>query len=169
MSAAPLRIRCRTGDEARHIVSLLLSRRMDPKNIDVISAEPLHDVGELISGKSHLPVFVISGAALGASAGWALAAVTARLYPLHTGGMPIISRLPAGIVTYEAMMLLAGLFTFVGMLLEARLVRKLPADYFQHAEVIADGEIHVVARVGSAEEAEDLQIAVQAGLYGSET
>jgi hypothetical protein len=169
MSVAPLRIRCRTGEEARHIVSLLLSRKLAPGDIDVISAEPLHDVGERISGKSRLPVFVIAGAVVGASAGWALAAVTARLYPLNTGGMPIVSRLPAGIVTYEAMMLLAILFAFVGMLLEARLVRKLPKDYPEHAGALIDGEFHVVARVASAEEAEKLQMAVETGLYGSKT
>ncbi len=169
MSVAPMRIRCRNGDEARHIVTLLLSRKLDPKDIEVISAEPLHDVGELISGKSRLPIFVVTGAIVGASAGWAMAAVTARLYPLNTGGMPVISQLPAGIVTYEAMMLLAVLFTFVGMLLEARLPRKLPGEYRQHADAVIDGEIHVVARVASVEEAEDLQIAVETGRYGTET
>jgi hypothetical protein len=135
------------------MVALLLSRRIDPKDIQVLSAEPLHDIGEILSPKSRLPWFTLFGAVLGAVAGYSLAAGTARLYPLNTGGMPIVSALPVGIVTYEAMMFMAVLFTLGGLLLEARLLRRRPAGY---DDAISEGEIHVLTRALSDSEAAEL-------------
>ena len=168
MADVPLRFRCRTLDEARHVVSLLVSRRIPPEEIEVLSAEPLHDVGEALTGKSRLPVFVVAGALTGAAAGWGLATVTARLYPINTGGMPIVSPLPAGIVTYEAMMLLAVLFTFAGLLLEGRLLRRRPPGSERFSEPLLEGEVHVLVRVTSADEADDLRLAVESGRSSTE-
>jgi len=159
MSPPGLRIRCATLDEARRVVSLLLSREIPPKNIEVVSAEPIHDVGAAISGKSRLPVFVISGAGLGIAAGYGLAAATARLYPINTGGMPIVSPLPVGIVTYEMMMLIAILFTLAGMLWEGKLLRKQPRDKTGATDTLSDDEILIVVKGVSAEETENLRAA----------
>ena len=169
MSSSSCRIKCDTLDQARHVVSLLRSRNIPNRNIRVFSAEPIHDVGEAISGKSRLGAFLLSGAFIGAIAGFALAAVTARLYPLDTGGMPIVSALPVGIVTYEAMMLVAVVFSVIGLILEARLLRRVAPEFHSHAREITDGEIHVVAEVASNEVAEDLRIQVDSGRYGIET
>ncbi len=159
MSPPGLRIRCATLDEARRVVSFLLSRAIPPKNIEVLSAEPIHDVGAAISGKSRLPVFVISGAGLGIAAGYGLAAVTARLYPINTGGMPIVSPLPVGIVTYEMMMLIAILFTLAGMLWEGKLLRKQPRDATGFTDTLSDDEILIVVRGMSEQETEKLRAA----------
>jgi len=159
MSPPGLRIRCATLDEARRVVSLLLSREIPPKNIEVVSAEPIHDVGAAISGKSRLPVFVILGAGLGIAAGYGLAAATARLYPINTGGMPIVSPLPVGIVTYEMMMLIAILFTLAGMLWEGKLLRKQPRDKTGATDTLSDDEILIVVKGVSAEETENLRAA----------
>jgi hypothetical protein len=159
MSAPGLRIRCATLDEARRVVSLLLSREISPKNIEVFSTEPIHDVGAAVSGKSRLPVFVLLGAALGIAAGYGLAAGTARLYPINTGGMPIVSPLPVGIVTYEMMMLMAILFTLAGMLWEGKLLRKQPRDHTGFTETLSDDEVLIVVKGVSAEEAESLRAA----------
>jgi hypothetical protein len=169
MTIPPLHLSCGTADEAGHIVSLLISRNVKPEDIEVLSAEPLHELGETISGKSRLPAFVLTGAALGIVAGWSMAALTALLYPVDTGGMPIVARLPAGIVTYESMMLLAVLFTLGGMLLEGRLLRRRCKEYEECADSIIDGEIHIFARVASDEESEALRLAVETGPCGSET
>jgi hypothetical protein len=158
MSAPGLRIRCATLDEARRVVSLLLSRAIPAKNIEVLSAEPIHDVGAAISGKSRLPVFVVSGAVLGIAAGYGLAVATARLYPINTGGMPIVSPLPVGIVTYEMMMLIAILFTLAGMLWEGKLLRKQPRDQ-TGADTLSDDEVLIVVKGISAEETENLRAA----------
>jgi Alternative complex III, ActD subunit len=159
MSAPGLRIRCATLDEARRVVSLLLSREISPKNIEVFSTEPIHDVGAAVSGKSRLPVFVLLGAALGIAAGYGLAAGTARLYPINTGGMPIVSPLPVGIVTYEMMMLMAILFTLAGMLWEGKLLRKQTRDHTGFTETLSDDEVLIVVKGVSVEEAENLRAA----------
>jgi hypothetical protein len=159
MSAPELRIRCATLDEARRVVSLLLSRAIPPKNIEVLSAEPIHDIGASVSGKSRLPVFVLSGAVLGIAAGYGLAVATARLYPINTGGMPIVSPLPVGIVTYEMMMLMAILFTLAGMLWEGKLLRKQPRDQTGFTDTLSDDETLIVVKGISPEETENLRAA----------
>jgi hypothetical protein len=169
MNGTPLRIRCRTLDEARHVISLLVSRHVPPGRIDVLSAEPLHDVGEALTGRTRLPVFVVAGAITGAIAGYSLGAVTARLYPLNTGGMPIVSPLPIGIVTYEAMMLLAVLFTLAGVVLEGRLGRRRPPGSDRFLEPLLDGEVHVLTRVASEDEAEGLRLLVENARADTET
>jgi Protein of unknown function (DUF3341) len=157
MSASGLSIRCGTLDEARWVVSLLLSRAIPAKNIEVLSAEPIHDVGAAVSGKSRLPVFVLSGAGLGIAAGYGLAAATARLYPINTGGMPIVSPLPVGIVTYEMMMLMAILFTLAGVLWEGKLLRKQPPS--GATDMLPEDEILIVVKGVSAEEVENVKAA----------
>ena len=155
-----LEIRCSTLDEARHVVRLLVSHRVPAEAIEVLSAEPIHEIGDAVSGRSRLPVYVLAGAAWGIAGGWALASLTARWYPINTGGMPIVSGLPAGIVTYEAMMLLAVLFTLAGLLIEGRLLRRRPAERPETVEAMLDGDVYVRARV-PPEEAESLRFAVE--------
>lgn len=60
----------------------------------------------------------LAAAAVGALAGFGLAAGTAWLYPVQTGDKPIIALFPAGIVTFEVTMLFAIIGTMVGMFLE---------------------------------------------------
>jgi Alternative complex III, ActD subunit len=163
MNRPGLHIRCATLDEARRVVSLLLSRKIPPKNIEVLSGEPIHDVGASVSGKSRLPVFVLTGAVLGIAAGYGLAAATARLYPINTGGMPIVSPLPVGIVTYEMMMLMAILFTLAGMLWEGKLLRKQPRDPTGRTHSFLDDEVLIIVRGMSAEEIRNLQAAADLG------
>lgn len=160
-----MQFRCSTADEAVHMVKLLLSSEVRASDIEVISAEPIQEIESLIAGKSRLPAFVLGGAFVGISAGFFLASGTARLYPINTGGMPIVSLLPVGIVTYEAMMLFAVLFSLAGLLLEAGLLRKRPADVQRHALDIADGEVLVLARVSSLETADALRAATSSQAY----
>jgi Protein of unknown function (DUF3341) len=100
----------------------------------------------------------MSGAVLGIAAGYGLAVATARLYPINTGGMPIVSPLPVGIVTYEMMMLIAILFTLAGMLWEGKLLRKQPRDQ-TGADALSDDEVLIVVKGISAEETENLRAA----------
>jgi hypothetical protein len=154
-----MQFRCSTADKAVLIVKLLLSSEVRASDIEVMSAEPIQEIESLIAGKSRLPIFVLGGAFLGIVAGFSLASGTARLYPINTGGMPIVSLLPVGIVTYETMMLFAVLFSLAGLLLEAGLLRKKPTDVPPHAQSIADGEVLVLARVNSSKIADELRAA----------
>ena len=80
------------------------------------------------------------GALFGAVAGFALAAGTARLYPVQTADKPIIALFPTGIITYECMMLCALLGTLLGMLLEMGLP---DLQRRAHDPEIADGLIGI--------------------------
>jgi Alternative complex III, ActD subunit len=88
-----------------------------------------------------------------------LAVATARLYPINTGGMPIVSPLPVGIVTSEMMMLMAILFTLAGMLWEGKLLRKQPRDQTGFTDTLSDDETLIVVKGISPEETENLRAA----------
>jgi hypothetical protein len=148
----PLRISCETPEQAKRVLSALLERDVEPVDLVVCSAEPFHDIGYGVAGGSRLPYFVVGGALAGALGGLALAVVTARLYPLDTGGMPIVAWLPVGIVTYESMMLLAVLFTVGGLLLETRMLRRVPSPVRDYARRVSDGEILIMVKVRSSEQ-----------------
>ena len=140
----PIAISCATNEQARRVVEKLL-RRVRPCDIEVISSEPIHEIGSLIAGKSRLPAFVLTGAFVGVAAGCGLASITALLYPIHTGGMPILSFLPIGIVSYEVMMLCAILFSLAGLIWEARLLRRRPRRSWKIPGHAAGSEILVLA------------------------
>ena len=118
---------------------------IQPRDIEVISPEPIPEIESLIAGKSRLPVFAIAGALTGAAAGFMLASTTARLYPISTGGMPIVSLLPVGIVTYETMMMFAVLFSLAGLLFEAGLPRMSPVESELYSRDLSDGGVLVLA------------------------
>ena len=153
-----IQFRCSTADEATLMVKSLLNSQVHCRDIEVLSSEPIPEVETLLGGKSRLPIFVITGAFLGIVAGFLLASVTARLYPINTGGMPIVSLLPAGIVTYESMMLLAILFGLAGFLIEARLLRNIPIGQAEACNM-SDSEVLVLARVSPPKTAEELRAA----------
>jgi hypothetical protein len=152
-----VQFRCATAEEAVHKVKTLLGHQVKPRDIEVISSEPIPELQSLITRPSHLPAFVISGAIIGIIAGFLLAAGTAWLYPLNTGGMPIVSFLPVGIVSYEAMMLCAVVFGVAGLMIETRKARRAAAHLSTRA--ISDGEILVFAQVASGEVAAELKAA----------
>jgi hypothetical protein len=104
---------------------------ISPANLEVISSQP-HPTHHFLPerSKTHIGAFALIGGALGAVAGFLLATLTALAYPLPTGGMPILSWWPIGIVTYETAMLGAVLATLVGLLAELKLpnLTLLPAE-----------------------------------------
>ncbi len=144
-------IRCTSAEEAVHAVRSLIDRGVRRTDIEVISSEPIQEVESLLAGKSRLPLVVVSGAAVGVISGLLLASGTARLYPINTGGMPIVSLLPAGIVAYEVMMLIAILSCFATLLFEAKLLRRRPAADQACTEPLAEGEVLVLARLNPSE------------------
>ena len=71
---------------------------------------------------SHrLYVFPFIGALIGFTTALLLTTATQVSYPLITGGKPILSVPPMAIITYEATMLGAILFTVIGIIFESRL------------------------------------------------
>ncbi len=71
--------------------------------------------------RSWMPWLAACGGFLGGMAGFALVAGTQQSWPLRTGGMPVVTLWPAGIITYEMTMLGAILATVLTLLISARL------------------------------------------------
>jgi hypothetical protein len=113
-------------DSARRAVKALREAssrlRFGPDRITVISHEPLEEQGlDLPRQRTTMPWIAALGGVLGGTAGYSLVAFTQRTYPLPTGGMPIVSLWPAGVITYEFTMLGAILTTVITFLIASRL------------------------------------------------
>lgn len=86
----------------------------------------------------------IAAGLVGIAVGVFFAAGTAALYPLMTGGKPIVAAPVVGIISYETMMLLAIVVTFLTMIVRIRRARRAAVD--QEAR-IHDGKIAVSVRL----------------------
>ncbi len=84
-------------------------------NISLLSPLPLEEAQEVLGlGKSPVRHFSLAGAILGAIGGFAMAAGTALVFILPTGGRAIITIPPFLIITYEMTILFGVLFTLLG-------------------------------------------------------
>ena len=78
----------------------------DPEEVDI----PVAKI------KSPVGWFTAAGALFGALAGLAFTVGTAILYPVETGGMPVLSLPAIAILSFDLMLLFAILFTIVGFI-----------------------------------------------------
>lgn len=84
-------------------------------NISLLSPLPLEEAQEVLGlDKSPVRHFTLAGTIFGAIAGFAMAAGTALVFILPTGGRAIISVPPFLIITYEMAILFGVLFTLLG-------------------------------------------------------
>ena len=84
-------------------------------NISLLSPLPLEEAQEILGlDKSPVRHFSLAGAIIGAISGFAMAAGTALVFILPTGGRAIISIPPFLIITYEMTILFGVLFTLLG-------------------------------------------------------
>jgi len=88
--------------------------------------------------------FTIGAGLVGIGVGIFFAAGTAVMYPLMTGGKPIVAAPIVGIISYETMMLLAIVTTFLAMLLR---IKTTNAEIHSRDSRIDDGRIAVVVHV----------------------
>ena len=92
------------------------------EQITLMSPIPLEGVEEVLGKKkSVIKRFALFGAIIGGLSGFLLAAGTAVLYVLPTGGRPIITVPPYLIITYEMTILFGVLATLIGFFISARL------------------------------------------------
>ena len=84
-------------------------------NISLLSPVPLKEAQEVLGlGKSPVRHYSLAGAIIGAISGFAMAAGTALVFILPTGGRAIITIPPFLIITYEMTILFGVLFTLIG-------------------------------------------------------
>jgi hypothetical protein len=139
-------------DQASTVVAAVYELKqagISAHNLEVLSSQP-HLNHQFLPERSetHIGAFAVTGALVGAVAGFALATLTALAYPLPTGGMPLLSWWPIGIVSYETTMLGAVLATLVGLLSELR----LPHLKSLRPGVTVDEGLMIEIRCGSADE-----------------
>lgn len=95
------------------------------EKIVVMSPEPFDEYEFAHADhKTPMPWIAALGGLVGGVSGYLLAWYTQVAYPSHimSGGMPLVSKWPSGIVTYELTMLGAILTTVVTLLITARLL-----------------------------------------------
>ncbi len=84
-------------------------------NISLLSPLPNEEAQEILGlGKSGVRRFSLAGAIIGAVSGFAMAAGTALVFILPTGGRALIPMPPYLIITYEMTILFGVLFTLLG-------------------------------------------------------
>jgi mono/diheme cytochrome c family protein len=113
-------------------------------SIHVLSPLPLsHAASDRVAG---IPLYVVTLLAglLGIGVGLFFAAGTAVMYPLMTGGKPIVAPPIVGIISYETMMLVAIVTTFLTMIVKIRATTS--AIRFRDVR-IDEGRIAVAIRV----------------------
>ena len=133
----------RPGTELDPILEKLRAAGLPDGAVHVLSGIPWR------AGKSgrwgKVPVYLITVLAglVGIGVGLFFAAGTAALYPISTGGKPIVARPVAGIISYETMMLLAIVTTFAVLLTRVAAMRRAIPRYDTR---IADGYMGVTVR-----------------------
>lgn len=88
--------------------------------VEVLSPLPLHEAALL--RPTHVPLHLVAIIAglVGIGLGVMVAAGTALLYPIVTGGKPIVAPPVVGIIAFEMMMLVAIVTTFAALLIRVR-------------------------------------------------
>lgn len=113
-------------DDAADAVRAL--RQSGHKNVQVFSPVPYHDIEHALEqGPSLVRWVTFAGGVLGFTAVMALCVYSVHSYPLVTGGKELVSVPAFMVVSYEGMILLAGLATLLGMLALARLPEVRPS------------------------------------------
>jgi hypothetical protein len=109
-------------DSAQHAVELLRREGVADDSITVLASQPYEEY-EFSRRYRQTWLFWIAagGGALGLGIGLALAYLTETLWPLVTGGMPIVSWWPNIIIMFELTMLGAILATVVSLLVMTEL------------------------------------------------
>ncbi|HEY6085527.1 MAG TPA: quinol:electron acceptor oxidoreductase subunit ActD [Nitrospira sp.] len=126
------------------VVEQLHSAGVTEECIHVLSPLPLKEkASDRIIG---IPLYVVTFLAglAGIGVGIFFAAGTAAMYPLMTGGKPIVAPPIVGIISYETMMLVAIVTTFVAMVIK---IRSTTGNLHIRDARIDDGRIAVTVRV----------------------
>ncbi|OQW37283.1 MAG: hypothetical protein A4E19_14065 [Nitrospira sp. SG-bin1] len=109
--------------------------------VEVLSPLPLPEAAVLRPGPAPLHVITIIAGLVGICIGVFFAGGTALLYPIATGGKPIVAPPVVGIIAFETMMLLAIVTTFVAMLIRLRSGNRSAAERDPRVD---DGLIEVI-------------------------
>jgi hypothetical protein len=137
-------------DDAQRAVDSLRRAGATERQIVVMSSEPFEEY-EFSHRDSATWMYKIAGAggAAGFIAAWFLTSLTQRAWPIDTGGMPIVSRIPNAIILFEMTMLGAILATAATLVVSGSLTVR-GGEKLYDVEV-SDGYIVVAVENPAAE------------------
>ena len=98
------------------------------ESIQVFTPCPNHEVEDALdTGKepSKVKYFTLCGAILGALVGASFTVLTSMDWPVVTSAKPIVSIPPYMIIIFECMILIGGLSTFLGLIINSRLRKNI--------------------------------------------
>ena len=103
------------------------------EDIRAFSPVPNHEIEDALDRgyePSKVKYFTFCGALLGACVGAAFTILTSMDWPIVTSAKPIVSIPPYMIIIFECMILIGGLSTFLGLIINSRLRKNVdPIDY----------------------------------------
>jgi molybdopterin-containing oxidoreductase family membrane subunit len=101
--------------------------------LDVFSPVPVEGVAEHLAPRpSPVRWFTFVGGLAGMIGGFALGIGSALIWNIVVGGKPVASHVPFVVIAFEGLILLGAIFTFLGILVAARLpYRKFPGPAHQ--------------------------------------
>ncbi|MGE3979202.1 MAG: quinol:electron acceptor oxidoreductase subunit ActD [Nitrospira sp.] len=108
-----------SGDP-KSLVEKLRKAGVPEDAVEVLSPLPLQEAALLRPARVPLHRITIMAGLVGIGLGIMVAAGTALLYPIVTGGKPIVALPVVGIIAFETMMLMAIVTTFAAMLIQLR-------------------------------------------------
>jgi cytochrome c553 len=114
------------------------------EQIHVLSPIPLSSRASDCIGSVPFYRITIGAGIVGIGVGIFFAAGTAVMYPLMTGGKPIVAAPVVGIISYETMMLVAVVMTFLAMLVR---IKRTNSTIRSRDVRVDDGRVAVTVRV----------------------
>lgn len=110
------------------LLEKLLEAGVEKESINWLSPVSLTPPHEEVSDRFWPYAITMVAGLVGIAVGIFFAAGTAAMYPLMTGGKPIVAAPIVGIISYETMMLLAILATFLTMIVRIRRAQRATVD-----------------------------------------
>ena len=111
-------------EPAQAAVAMATAQDAGLARVDGFSPAPDHTLEQLMGARvSSIRLFILIGALLGCTIGFALPIYTVSSWPLITGGKPLISIPAFVVIAFELTILFGAIFGMLGFLLLARLPR----------------------------------------------
>jgi len=120
------------------------------EDLRVFSPAPNHEIEDALdTGKepSKVKYFTFCGAILGALVGVCFTVLTSIDWPIVTSAKPIVSIPPYMIIIFECMILIGGLSTFLGLLINSRLRKDTPPELYD--ERFSDNKFGILVSCGA--------------------
>ena len=122
------------------------------EDIRAFSPVPSHEIEDALDRgyePSKVKYFTLCGAILGACVGAAFTVLTSLDWPIVTSAKPIVSVPPYMIIIFECMILIGGLSTFLGLIINSRLRKNV--DPIHYDERFSNDKFGILVTVDGAD------------------